>query len=73
MRRGDKCRARCGAPARFAGFGMCCYVSALDNEIAVDRVDPSGTASDTLPHPSDRCVRIVHAALAASDRFANPF
>lgn len=65
---GDYCRARCTAPARYAGFGMCAFISAQDNSVTVDRVDPEGEPNPSLPHVSDRDLRIVFSALYAVDR-----
>lgn len=53
MNRGDRCRGKCSAPARYVGQGLCLFVSAQDNSLAVDfAVEPTG-GEDALPAPSD--------------------
>lgn len=51
---GDYCRAKCTAPARFIGDGLCLYVSCQSNDFFIDEVDPAGEANPSLVHPTLR-------------------
>lgn len=63
---GDLCRAKCGAPARYIGYGKALYVSSTTNELVIDDADTvlydegSGQACD-LPLPDDRSLRKAKA------------
>ena len=50
---GDLCRARCSAPARYLGEGLCLFVSAQDNDLCVDHVSDKPYVGE-LPLPTDR-------------------
>lgn len=53
MKRGDVCRARCTAPARYLGGGMCVFVSAMCNEVELDEAKPATGDEERFPLPSD--------------------
>lgn len=53
MRRGDVCRARCTAPARYLGNGQCVFVSAMGNEVEMDEARPPEGGEERFPLPSD--------------------
>lgn len=53
MERGDICRARCSAPARYLGQGKCVFISAMGNEVEMDEARPPGGGEERFPLPSD--------------------
>ena len=53
MKRGDVCRARCTAPARYLGEGKCVYVSAMCNEVEMDEARTPQGDEERFPLPSD--------------------
>ena len=64
---GAFCRAACSAPARYIGDGWCIFVSAVDNNLCLDRVNPAGLLPPkgaVLPH-----IEAARGALVAMRRF----
>lgn len=57
MRFGDTCRALCGAPARYVGFGICAYVSGQSNCVHLNPAIPACGGEDHLPLPMDKTLR----------------
>lgn len=62
MKRGDGCRARCSAPARYLGNGKCLFVSAMTNELCVDEATEATGGEERLPLPSDEDLARFDAA-----------
>ena len=48
----EACRARCGAPARFIGDGLCLFISAMSNDLCVDMALPAIGGELSLPLPT---------------------
>lgn len=49
---GDRVKAKCTATGAYIGNGMVLFVSAMDNDIALDGHDPEGTPWEKAPMPS---------------------
>jgi hypothetical protein len=54
MKFGDYCRSRGGAPARYVGRGFCLYVSAMTNDLMIDKAAPADGSEWQFPMPTDR-------------------
>ena len=61
MKRGDLCRAKCTAPARYLGGGKCVYVSAMDNSLNIDDVEPPTGREGACPLPGDDDLSLIEA------------
>jgi hypothetical protein len=51
---GDVCRAKCTAPARYFGYGLCLYISSSCNDLCIDAAEQTFSDEETLPLPTDR-------------------
>lgn len=58
-------RLRCGATGIYIGHGHGLFVSAQDNDLCIDFVDPDRPPQEGLPTPSDRAVHLAQMALRA--------
>lgn len=65
MMTGDVCRAKCGAPARYVGFGVALYVSAMCNDLSADDAKPAKGGETRLPLPENDAVLAANSALHA--------
>ena len=71
---GQVVRTRCTATGRYIGrYGgknLALFVSAMDNELCVDDVDPDGEPHPGLPTPTDRELQAASAGLRRGLRLA---
>lgn len=59
---GDRVRVRCTATGRYLRDGLALFVSAMSNELCIDRV-AEGEPHPTLPVPSDDAIAGAFEAL----------
>ena len=65
MKLGDICRAACTAPARYLADGKCLFVSAMCNDLCIDKAAPPMGGEDKMPLPSDEELRAALARLTS--------
>lgn len=66
---GDRVRVKCTATGRYLQDGLALVVSAQDNDLFVDEVDPDGPPPHpSLPVPSDDALHGACAGLRRSAR-----